>query len=80
MNILDLFLSKETKNLQKINKLWQRYNKLLEEWEDNVAEYSILWFEFYQIETKEHKNKVELYITMITHLIDLKIKKMLWQK
>jgi hypothetical protein len=42
MNILDIFLPRETKNLQKINKLANRFNKLIEEKEDDAFQYSII--------------------------------------
>lgn len=79
MNILDIFLPRETKNLQKINKLANRFNKLIEEKEDDAFQYSIIWFELGRIETKEHKDKIEIWQTMCKNIIDIKIKKMLWK-
>lgn len=77
MWLLDIFLPKETKNLEKINKLAERFNKLMENKEESIVEYSIIWWELARIETKEHKDKIELYLEMITHLIDKKLE--LWK-
>lgn len=80
MNILDIFLSKETKNLQKINKLANRFNLLMTDKNNDVSEYSILWYEFQQIDTVEHKDKIHMYQEMIGNIINIKLKKILWQK
>lgn len=67
--ILDyLILDKETRNLWKINKIWQRFNNLVDAYNENKIltreqrlETIKLYVDMWEIKTKEHKKKIQLF-------------------
>ncbi len=67
--ILDWLLPKETKNLSKINKIAEKFNIVMQTKPLDLAELVFLECEFKRIETKEHKDKINLYLEMISSLL-----------
>lgn len=55
-----LILPKETKNLKKINKLHERFNRVIM-WD----EFDEIKYKLSEIDTKEHKDKISLIINLI---------------
>jgi hypothetical protein len=58
--ILDLFLPRELKNLEKINEIGDCYNKILDGTYIESLKHELL-----QIDTVEHKEKVNIYLNFI---------------
>lgn len=61
--MLDFLLDKETKNLIKINKIWNEINRIL--YHDYIKEFRE---KLLSINTKEHKEKVEFYLLILEWL------------
>lgn len=74
---LKFLLPKETLNLEKINKLYQRVNNLMEE--KPILEKEVYYtelikvsIELWEIKTKEHKSKIDLLYFLIKSLLWVK--------
>jgi len=69
--MLDFLLDRETKNLIKINKIWNEINRIL--YHDYIKEFRE---ELEAINTKEHKEKIEFYLLILEWLWKLHIQYM----
>lgn len=73
--MLDFLLDRETKNLIKINKIWNEINRIL--YHDYIKEFRE---ELLSINTKEHKEKIEFYLLILEWLWKLHTQYMKKQK
>jgi len=66
---LKFLLPKETLNLEKINKLGYKLNKLM--YNKKYSKYELLEIklDFQEIKTKEHKEKIDFFIIIINDLL-----------